>query len=59
VPLGSSLNESLLWSLSDRLEREDGMLSIHDLDGAEIVAFTDDGIEALREIITGQMDQTR
>jgi len=35
------------------------MLSIHDLDGAEIVAFTDDGIEALREIITGQMDQTR
>ena len=51
-------DESLLWDLSDQLEPEDGMLWIYDLDGAEILAFTDDGIEALREIISDQIDKT-
>jgi hypothetical protein len=50
-------DESLLWDLSDQLEREDGMLWIYDLDGVEILAFTDDGIEALREIIRDQIDK--
>jgi hypothetical protein len=51
-------DESLLWDLSDQLEPEDGMLWIYDLDGAEILAFTDHGIEALREIIRDQIDKT-
>jgi hypothetical protein len=50
-------DESLLWDLSDQLEPEVGMLWIYDLDGVEILAFTDDGIEALREIIRDQIDK--
>jgi hypothetical protein len=52
-------DEELLWSLSDQLEPEDGMLWIYDTDGAEILAFTADGIEALREIIKDQIDRAR
>jgi hypothetical protein len=33
------------------------MLWIYDLDGVEILAFTDDGIVALREIISDQIDK--
>jgi hypothetical protein len=50
-------DESPLWDLSDQLEPEDGMLCVYDLDRAEILAFTDDGIEALREIIRDQIDK--
>lgn len=51
-------HEGLLWDLSDQLEPEDGMLWVHDGDGGEILAFTENGIEALREIITDQIDNT-
>jgi hypothetical protein len=47
-------DEALLWDLSDQLGPEDGMLWIHDVDGGETLAFTDDGIEALRQIISDQ-----
>ncbi|NDV89541.1 hypothetical protein GTW51_23195 [Aurantimonas aggregata] len=50
-------DESLLWDLSDQLEPEGGMLWIYDINDAEILAFTDDGIEALREIIKDQIDR--
>ena len=51
-------DESLLWDLSDQLEPEDGMLWVYDIDGTEILAFTDVGIETLREIIRDQVDRT-
>ncbi len=44
-------NESLLWDLSDQLEPEDGMLWVHGQDDGETLAFTAQGIEALRAII--------
>lgn len=49
--------EDLLWDLSDQLEPEDGMLWIHDVDDTETLAFTDFGIETLREIISDQIDR--
>jgi hypothetical protein len=50
-------DEDLLWDLSDQLEPEDGRLWICDVDDTQILAFTHDGIEALREIITDQIDK--
>ncbi len=50
-------DEGLLWNLSYQLEPEDGMLWIQDVDGGEILAFTDDGIEALRETIKDQLNR--
>lgn len=52
-----SRNESLLWDLSGQLEPEDGKLWVHDIDGAEIIAFTPAAIDTLREIIRDQIDQ--
>jgi hypothetical protein len=52
-------DEDLLWDLSDQLEPEDGKLWIHDIDGAETLAFSDVGIETLREIIADQIDRKR
>lgn len=49
--------EDLLWDLSDQLEPEDGVLWIHDVDGLETMAFTELGIENLREIIRDQIDR--
>lgn len=49
--------EELLWDLSDQLEPEDGMLWSHDVDGLETMAFTERGIENLREIISDQIDR--
>jgi hypothetical protein len=52
-------NEQLLWDLSDQLEPEDGVLWIYDLDAVETLAFTDFGIENLREIISDQIDRPK
>jgi hypothetical protein len=41
----------------DQLEPKDGMLWVYDTDGAETLAFTADGVEALREIIKDQIDR--
>jgi hypothetical protein len=49
-------DEQLLWDLSDQLDPEDGMLWIYDIDSVETLAFTDFGIENLREIIRDQID---
>ena len=49
-------DEELLWNLSDQLEPEDGVLWIYDLNGVETLAFTDFGIENLREIIRDQIN---
>jgi hypothetical protein len=52
-------DEQLLWDLSDQLEPEDGVLWIYDLDSVETLAFTDFGIENLREIIRDQIDRPK
>jgi len=51
-------DEDMIWDLSDQLEPEDGMLWVYDIDGAETLAFTEFGIENLREIIKDQIDKT-
>lgn len=49
--------EDLLWDLSDQLEPEDGMLWIQDVGGLETIAFTEFGLQNLREIISDQIDR--
>jgi hypothetical protein len=51
-------DEDVLWKVSDQLEPEDGKIWINDIDGGEILAFTIDGIDVLREIIRDQIDRT-
>jgi hypothetical protein len=50
-------DEELLWDLADQLEAEDGKLWVYDTDEVETLAFTPEGIEALREIISDQIDR--
>jgi hypothetical protein len=50
-------DEDLLWELMDQLEPEDGKLWVYDRDG-EVPAFSEIGIETLREIIKDQIDRT-
>ena len=52
-------DEDLLWDLSDQLEPEDGKIWIHDIDDIDTLAFTEFGIETLREIIADQVDRKR
>jgi hypothetical protein len=49
----------LLWDLSEQLEPEDGKLWVLDIEGAETLAFSQFGIENLREIIADQVDRKR
>ena len=51
-------DEDLLWDLSDQLEPEDGVLWVYDIDGIETLAFSDAGIETLREVVKDQVDRT-
>ena len=50
-------DEELLWDLSGRLEPEDGILWILDIDDGQLLAVANAGIEALREIIDDQIDR--
>ena len=52
-------DEELLWELSQQLEPEDGKLWVLDIEGAETLAFSQFGIENLREIIADQVDRKR
>ena len=52
-------DEELLWDLSEQLEPEDGKLWVLDIEGAETLAFSQFGIENLREIIADQVDRKR
>lgn len=51
-------NEDLLWKLLEQFEPEDGLLWVYDIDDIEVPAFTDFGMENLREIIRDQIDKT-
>jgi hypothetical protein len=45
-------DEELLWDLLGPLDPEDGMMWVCDIDDGQIPAFTDRGIENLRQIIS-------
>ena len=44
-------DEQLLWDLALDMEPEDGCLWIYGTDEQEILAFTDRGLEYLRELV--------
>jgi hypothetical protein len=44
-------DEELLWELADSLEPEDGCLWIYGTGDQHMMAFTDRGLECLRELI--------
>jgi hypothetical protein len=44
-------DEELLWDIAMEMEPEDGKLWIHDTGERETIAFTDRGLENLRELI--------
>jgi hypothetical protein len=46
--------EDRLWDLADQMEPEDGVLWIHDTDERQTMAFTDFGLETLKELIADQ-----
>ena len=49
-------DEDLLWEMMDQLEPEDGKLWVYDVAG-EVPAFSEVGMETLREIIKDQIDK--
>jgi hypothetical protein len=44
-------DEELLWDLADQMEPEDGCLWIYGTGDQQTIAFTDRGLECLRELI--------
>lgn len=44
-------DEELLWEVATEMEPEDGLLWIHDTGDQATLAFTDWGLENLRELI--------
>ena len=51
-------DEAWLQEISIEMFPEDGCLWVHDIDDREVVAFTEDGIECLKQIIADQRDLT-
>ena len=49
-------DEEWLWELADQLEPEDGRLWIYDTDDRATLAFTERGMECLKEL---SLDQKR
>lgn len=51
-------DEEMIWEIADQLEPEDGMLWIYDTEETQTLAFTQRGIESLKEIIDDQCSET-
>jgi hypothetical protein len=47
-------DEDLIWEIAGQLETEDGMLWIDDTEEIQTLAFTQRGIESLKEILEDQ-----
>jgi hypothetical protein len=45
-------DEELLWDLANDMEPEDGCLWIHGTDDEQTMAFTERGLEYLRELVS-------
>jgi hypothetical protein len=52
-------DEDLLWDLLEQFEPEDGPIWAYDTGDMEAPAFTDFGLDNLREIIADQINKTR
>jgi hypothetical protein len=52
-------DEDLLWDLADYVKPEKGKIWIHDINEIDTLAFSQLGIETLREIIADWIDRTR
>jgi hypothetical protein len=52
-------DEDLLWDLLEQFEPEDGLIWVYDIGDMEVPAFTNFGLDNLREIIADQIDKTR
>ncbi|MEM9670445.1 MAG: hypothetical protein AAF950_16105 [Pseudomonadota bacterium] len=50
-------NDQIADIAYDQLKPEDGLIWVHDLDGKETIELSQDGIEALIEIIEDQYPQ--
>lgn len=51
-------DEDLLWQLSDTMEPEDGVLWIYDVGEKQTLAFTKQGNENLRELISDKRNRS-
>lgn len=51
-------DEDLPWQLSDTMEPEDGVLWIYDINEQQTLAFTRQGIDNLRELISDRVPST-
>lgn len=51
-------DENLIWEVAGQLEPKDGILWIYDTEETHTIAFTQRGIESLKEIIKDQFSQT-
>jgi len=51
--------ETWLAEIASEMETEDGLIWVYDLTNDGVIAFTDFGIENLRELIAIHRDQTR
>ena len=56
VPCTFSQYQNVQALISIEMFPEDGCLWVHDIDDREVVAFTEDGIECLKQIIADQRD---
>jgi hypothetical protein len=52
-------DEDLPWDLADYVKSEEGKIWIHDINEIDTLAFSQLGIETLREIIADRIDRTR
>lgn len=52
-------DEDLVWDLADYVKPEEGKIWIHDINEIDTLAFSQLGIETLREIIADRIDRTR
>ena len=52
-------DEDLLWDLADYVKPGEGKIWIHDINESDTLAFSQLGIETLREIIADRIDGTR
>ena len=48
------VSEDLLDELTDQMDTEDGLIWVYGIDEDPVMAFSDDGIECLRELIANR-----
>jgi hypothetical protein len=54
VAIDLGVDEDLLWDIAGEMEPEDGLIWVYGPGDDGVMAFSDDGIECLRDIIETQ-----